>query len=135
GEATDVQAERGRGFIRLARLYASTGHNDQAEQAFRQGIDICRQIGEADPGAAVSRGDEADGLIALGNFFHILTRLERAEAVLIEARKVTQSFVEAHPSEARPRRLLGTVCHELGKLYRATRRLEPTEEALKQSLE
>jgi len=141
GNDAEVQAERGRGYIRLGKLYGATGRSAQADEAFLKGLDICRNLNAAHSGAADSRPDLADGLMALGQLYqedfsktHDTRRLDLAERHLAEARDVCKELVDSQPLERRYRRLLAESCRLLGKVNRSGSRLDRAEELYHQGI-
>jgi tetratricopeptide (TPR) repeat protein/tRNA A-37 threonylcarbamoyl transferase component Bud32 len=134
GDDREVQTERGRGFIRLGKVYADTGHNEEAEQALLKGEEICRKLSAADPEAADSRADLADALITRAVLDQTTDHFDRAEPLHAEAMEICRRLTDAHPAELRYCKLRALACHRLGQLYRARRSLDPAEKVLEQGL-
>jgi tetratricopeptide (TPR) repeat protein/tRNA A-37 threonylcarbamoyl transferase component Bud32 len=126
GNEPDVQAECGRTYERLARLFQEIGRHDEAEQAWQEAVAAFERL--ADPtGANGYLVDLAVCRRSLGDLYRGTGRFEHAEKSYLAVVASLKRFAEPDRNDDRLPINLAMTHHSLGLLYWATGRKELAE--------
>jgi serine/threonine protein kinase/tetratricopeptide (TPR) repeat protein len=95
----EVQAERGRGYSRLARTYWQTGRTEQAQKAYLESIAIQRKLSDASPAEPNYQEDLGKSLHSLGELYTHLRKLAECEDILQEALTIQRKLAKTYPDQ------------------------------------
>jgi serine/threonine protein kinase/Tfp pilus assembly protein PilF len=131
---TEVQAERGRAFARLGRLYHETGRDVLAEQSYQQVLEIFKRLAEAHPEAADFQRELAQAYNELAGLYEATARADEAEKTVQQALEIYKRLAADHAEQPKYSLELATSYRDLGVLYTHTERPELAEKATKDAL-
>jgi serine/threonine-protein kinase len=129
GDDLALQAECGRGYVRLAQLYHATGRAPQAEAAFKDALALQKRLAQAEPDQVQYQLDLAASYRGLGGLYRDTSRKAQAEAAYCEALAISQRVADAHPDVEDYQQRKASDQEGLGTLYFMTGEYGPSEKA------
>jgi serine/threonine protein kinase/tetratricopeptide (TPR) repeat protein len=130
----DVEAERARAYGQLGRLYTETGHNDQAEIAYKQALLIFQPLAKAHPDALQNRREFAHAYNQLAVLYRSTGRTDWAQQTYEKALEILKELTARQPDSPEDQIAVAGVDMNLGELYALNGRQELAERALKDCL-
>jgi tetratricopeptide (TPR) repeat protein/tRNA A-37 threonylcarbamoyl transferase component Bud32 len=118
GDAS-LEAERGRAYWRLGRLYQDTGRNQQAETALRQSVAIWKQLADQHPDNPRAQSELAGSHHRLGWLYQNIGRKKEAEENHLRAIALWEPLIDQHPQVSFYQNLLAWTYNDLGILYQS----------------
>jgi serine/threonine-protein kinase len=129
-----VEAERGRAYWRLGKIYEDTGRHLDAEKAFLQGVAIWQRLTTDHPDASAYQVGLAQGHHQLGWLRQQISRHDEAEQDHLRALAILEALVAQHPRELAFQGHQAAVLNDLGILYNETSRPTLAKDAYDKSL-
>jgi serine/threonine protein kinase/tetratricopeptide (TPR) repeat protein len=128
-----VRYRAGRAYVRVGKLQSLLGRDEQAERAFRQGMDLLGRVPGDSPRRRDARQALADAANDLGQLYRRACRFPEAENSFREALSIHEELVEREPGNSSYRQNLAASCGNLGNLLRDVGRLEEGDRLLRRA--
>jgi serine/threonine-protein kinase len=128
-----LQWELGRTYGKVGDIYQQLGQPQEAEKAFRKGIQLVEEVAVKFPQDAAYRGDLAGGYHNLGQLLAQTGRSEEAERAYQKCLTLMEQLDHESPTNANSS-ALATLHNSLGNQYRLTSRMAKAETEFQKAL-
>jgi serine/threonine-protein kinase len=134
GDDAELQADRGKAYLRLAFLQAEMGEGDEAIANYRQMQAIFAELDRGHPGTPKYRQDLALSHNNLGNLLQARGQFKEAEDAYRQALAILETLARDFPTVPDYRRDLARSHNNLGFLLQARGQFKEAEDAYRQAL-
>jgi tetratricopeptide (TPR) repeat protein len=133
-DKAEVNAERGRAYLRLAEITADTGERHQAIEYYQRAREVFEHLAEQTPDETAYRDGLADVLSSLAENCRMVRLIPQAQDAWERAVSIREELVRERPQSLAYRYRLAVSLRELGALYSLEIDKDQSEQRLQKAL-